>query len=147
MVNLIKPIQQTNPISFGYTTLLSKLWKKGKLPEVKKGFYGGELSRDIKSPDFCTNEHIIPHSKNGQTTLSNIVLATAKNNQNRGNEPLSKFFNKETFETYCQQFIDLIVPYKKGDKTKLFIGNDYVANIKKTVYTVLENEKKLNILG
>lgn len=141
----IKPIN--NPIPFGYTTILSKLWKEGKLPEVKKGFYGGDLSHDIKSLDFCTNEHIKPHSKGGKTILSNIALSTFKNNNSRGSKPLSEVFNKESFETYCTQFKDLLIPFKKGDKIKYFNGNTYIENIKKTVYNVLKEEKHLNIKG
>ncbi|MGN1125561.1 MAG: HNH endonuclease [Candidatus Gastranaerophilaceae bacterium] len=142
---MIEPIKSN--INFGYTTILSKLWKEEKLPEVTKGFYGGTLSHDVKSLDYCTNEHIRPHSQGGKTDLKNIALSTAQNNNNRGNRPLSEFFNKEAFEEYCEQFKKLLVPYQKGNKTKIFSGDEYAKNIKKTVYNILEEEKKLNILG
>lgn len=132
-------------ISFGYRTIISDLWKDGKLPTVVKGFYGGELSKNSKSPNFVTNEHIRCHSKGGPTTLQNIALATQKNNNDRGNNPLSQFFNKEAFEQYCEQFKGLLISYTKKGKTKIFNGDKYIKDITKTVTEVLSQEKKLNI--
>ena len=89
-------------ISFGYSTTISKLFKEGKLPSVTKGFYGGELSIDPKSLQRISNEHLLPKSKGGHTTLANIVLATVENNSKRSNEPLSKYFQKEKADEYWE---------------------------------------------
>ena len=122
---MIQPIKQINPITFGYTTTVSKLFREGLLPSVTKGFYGGELSIDPKSLQRVSNEHLIPRSKGGTTTLANIVLATVENNGKRSNEPLSSFFNKQKADEYWAQFKDLLVEFQKGKKTKVFDGNKF----------------------
>lgn len=141
------PRIETNPISFGYSTTISKLFKEGKLPSVVKGFYGGVLEIDPKSVQRISNEHLQPKSLGGQTTLANIVLATVENNNKRGNEPLSLFFKKDKAEEYWAQFVDLIVEYQQGKKTKIFDGNRYVEDSKATVKKILEQEKRLDLWG
>lgn len=141
------PRIETNPITFGYTTTISKLFKEGKLPSVVKGFYGGELEIDPKSLQRASNEHLQPKSLGGQTTLANIVLATVENNNKRGNEPLSLFFKKDKADEYWVQFEDLIVEYQQGKKTKMFDGNRYIEDSKATVKKILEQEKRLDLWG
>lgn len=141
------PRIETNSITFGYTTTISKLFKEGKLPSVVKGFYGGELELNPKSLQRMSNEHLQPKSLGGQTTLKNIVLATFENNSKRKNEPLSLFFKKEKADEYWAQFVDLIVEYQEGKKTKVFNGNRYVEDSKATVKKILEQEKRLDLWG
>lgn len=143
----MKISNKLKPINFGYKTIISDLWKEGKLPTVTKGFYGGDLSNNKKSENFVTNEHIKCHSKGGSTKLHNIALATLKNNNDRGDKPLSDFFSKENFEQYCEQFKGLMIPYIKKGKHKVFNGDEYIKNITNTVTKVLKEEKKLNLLG
>lgn len=131
-----------NPISFGYSSPLKTLRKEGKLPTVEVGMYGGKLTKE----NICL-EHIQPHSKGGKTRLSNLALTTMENNNNRGNDLLSLFFDKEKFEAYLEQFKGLVVPYMKKNKEKVFDGDQYISLVKGTVNQILENEKKLNILG
>ena len=140
------PRIKTNPITFGYTTTISKLFKEGKLPSVVKGFYGGELNINPKSLQRASNEHLRPKSLGGQTTLANIVLATVENNNKRGNEPLSLFFKKDKAEEYWEQFKDLVVEYQKGNKTKIFDGNRYIEDSKATAKKIL-TEKRLDLWG
>lgn len=141
------PRIETNPITFGYTTTISKLFKECKLPSVTKGFYGGNLEINPKSLQRASNEHLKPKSLGGVTELKNIVIATVENNNKRGNEPLSLFFKKEKADEYWEQFKDLIVEYKKGNKTKIFDGNKYVEQSKETVKNILEQEKRLDLWG
>ena len=143
---MIPPIRPDN-ISFGYTTTISKLFKEGKLPSVVKGFYGGELSIDPKSLQRISNEHLQPKSLGGSTQLFNIVLATVENNGRRGNEPLSKYFNKQTADEYWEQFKGLVVEFKKGNKTKIFDGDKYIEETQNTVKKILESEKRLDLWG
>lgn len=103
-------------ISFGYSHKLKTLYKEGKLPTVKYGFYGGELTKDIVSL-----EHLQPHSKGGKTVLNNLVLATVENNNKRGNKSLWEYLNPENVIKYLSQFI--------GVKTDGFNGDDYVKQI------------------
>lgn len=107
-------------VSFGYSHELKTLYKQGKLPQVVNGFYGGKLKLDN-----VTLEHLKPHSKGGKTTWDNLVLATAKNNNRRGNMPLKEFLNPELMEKYLNQF--------KNIKLKNFDGDKYIEKIKKTV--------------
>lgn len=141
------PRIDTNPITFGYTTTISKLFKEGKLPSVVKGFYGGDLEINPKSLQRASNEHLRPKSLGGQTTLANIVLATVENNSKRSNEPLSLFFKKDKADEYWAQFKDLVVEYQKGNKTKIFDGNRYIEESKATVKKILTEEKRLDLWG
>lgn len=115
-------------ISFGYKHMLKTYWLEGKLPSVTHGFYGGKLTKDN-----VTLEHILPHSKKGSTVLNNLALSKNKNNWHRGNKPLEQFFNKETFERYCEQF--------KGIKLPFFNGDEYVKQITKTIERLLKARK------
>ena len=133
----MKITRTNNPIYFGFSTLISKLWKEGKLPEVTKGIYGGELSLAN-----ITNEHILPKSKGGKAQLSNIALATLENNNKRANGFLSDVLTGENFKNYCKQFKDLIVPYTD----KNFYGNKYIKDITESVSRILREEKKMDIL-
>lgn len=144
---MIPPIKQINPISFGYTTTVSKLFREGLLPSVTKGFYGGELNIDPKSLQRVSNEHLKPKSMGGSTQLFNIVLATVENNGKRGNEPLSKYFNKQKADEYWEQFKGLIVEFQKGNKTKIFDGDKYIEETQNTVKKILEQEKRLDLWG
>lgn len=111
-----------NPISFTYKSVLKDEWRKN--PEmqehVKFGLYGGRLDEDNLS-----FEHIRPASKGGSTNLANGALATVKNNNARGNRPLSQVLTKEMFDQYIEQF--------KGWCASLFNNEDYIANLTKTV--------------
>lgn len=120
---LFKKIGKNNP-TFGYSSPLKDLYRKGKLP-VKYGFYGDKLTKNNVSL-----EHLLPHSKGGKTTLDNLVLSSKQNNFKRGNRPLSEFINFGNVKRYLNQFI--------GVKLKNFNGNEYVKNILKTIENVLE---------
>lgn len=112
-------------ISFGYSSILKTLYKKGKLPTVQYGFYGEKLT-----PKNCSLEHLVPHSKGGRTELDNLVLATKKNNSIRGNKSLIPFLDVKNAMKYLNQFI--------GVKEFGFNGNDYVLSILKTLTKIFE---------
>lgn len=117
-------IQKVNNISFGYSHPLKTLFKKGKLP-IKKGLYGGELTIDTVSL-----EHIIPHSQDGKTVLSNLALATKKNNNLRGDKPLKDFLTKEMLDDYIEEFEKINLPY--------FNGKKYIEELLKTIGGLLK---------
>lgn len=117
-------------ISFGYSHKLKKLYKKGKLPTVVNGFYGGILTTDT-----VTLEHLKPHSKGGKTVLENLVLATAENNYKRSNKPLQNFINHKAMEGYLNQF--------KGVRVGNFNGNRYIEKIIKTVKELLNEQQNI----
>lgn len=143
---MILPIK-IDTTSFGYKTTVSKLFREGKLPTVVKGFYGGELSVNPKSLNRVSNEHLVPKSKGGTTELFNIVLATAKNNSDRSNEPLSKYFDKKAADEYWEQFKDVIVKYQDKKKIKVFDGNKYIKDTQNTVKKILTSENRLDLWG
>lgn len=106
-------------ISFGYSNILKTLYKQGKINPPD--FYTGQpLDKDTVSL-----EHLIPHSQNGRTKLSNLVLTSSKNNNLRGNKPLTEFFNPENAKKYFDYFTNLIIPYRKNGKNKIFYGDTY----------------------
>lgn len=109
-----------NKVSFGYSSPLKTLFKKGKLPTVTKGFYGGTLTKDTVSL-----EHLIPHSQGGRTELSNLVLATKENNNLRSNLPIKDFINIEQVKIYLKQFQGVLTDNLNGDK--------YIKNIIRTL--------------
>ena len=118
-------IKNIQGFTFGYKHLLKTYWLKGKLPTVTKGFYGGELTKDT-----VTIEHLKPHSKGGKTEWKNIVLSENTKNWSRGNKPLSSVFDKEAFNTYCEEF--------KGIKLPYFNGDEYVKQITNVVNKLLK---------
>jgi len=117
---------RVSPVSFGYKTKLSENYKKGKIP-LEKGLYGGDLKKENK-----TNEHIKPVSKGGKTTLYNIALATAENNQKRGNDPLIEHLTMEGLIEYTLFFL-------KMKKIKGFNPQDYIIGfLENTLQTIRE---------
>lgn len=103
----------SNDINVNFGVRMKQLWKKGKLPQVKKGLYGGDLTNDN-----ITNEHIVPKSKGGANNDSNMALATRENNNARGDAPIDMFVTQEQAEAYANQF--------KGIKRPDFDGDSYI---------------------
>lgn len=116
-------INKINSNSFGYSTQLSRLYKKGKLPSVKVGLYGMPLSKKT-----CSNEHIIPHSLGGKTDSSNIALADRDINSRRGNNDIHNFLTVDLIKQYLLQFVDVVVDG--------FNGNKYISNLIKTFQNI-----------
>lgn len=116
------------PIAFQYKSPLKTNWLQGKMPTVKKGLYGGELTKNN-----VTLEHILPHSQGGRTKLNNLALTVDKNNFQRGCAPIDKFLTKEMFEQYIEQFKDIKLPD--------FDGNRYIRDITKTIESLI-NQKQ-----
>lgn len=122
---------KTEPLSnitFGYCSPLKTLYKKGKFPKVKYGFYGDEIT-----PKTVTLEHLKCVSQGGKTELKNVVLASANKNQERGTRPLSDMLNWEYAGRYLEQFRDL--------KVKGFDGNSYIQMILNTIKELLKGGK------
>lgn len=119
----INPINLNSP-AFGYSHELKTLYKKG-LIKIDYDFYGDKLTKDS-----ATLEHLKPHSKGGKTTLSNLVLATRKSNQMRGNRPLREYYNPAAAENYFNYFKGLFVRGFNGDK--------YIKLIKRTISNLLK---------
>ena len=111
---------ETNNLAFGYSSVLKTLYKKGKLPTVKYGFYGDELTKKC-----VTLEHLLPRSKGGKTELKNLVLASANKNQERGVCPLFNMLNWEYAGRYFEQFRNV----KVGE----FDGNKYIEMVLETI--------------
>lgn len=109
-------IQAISPVSFTGQVDLRRLWLKGKLPTVKYGFYGDELTAKT-----VTREHLLPASKGGTRAQDNIVLASQKKNGARGNDDINKYAENSVVRQYLGQFIDV----KVGD----FRGNQYIRGI------------------
>lgn len=105
--------------SFGYSSPLKTLYKKGKLP-VKYGFYGDELTKKT-----VTLEHLLPRCYGGKTELKNLVLASANKNQERGTRPIEEMLNWEFVGKYLEQFRNVVVDN--------FNGNQYIQMVLKTI--------------
>lgn len=112
-------IKSISNFSFGYSSPLKTLFKKGKLP-VRYGFYGDRLTTKNVSL-----EHLKPHSKGGKTTLDNLVLASKEKNHLRGDRDLKDFIDIQCVMTYLCQFM--------GVKRRGFDGDQYIAGILKTI--------------
>ena len=115
-------------VSFGYSNILKTLYKKNKLPSVRYGFYGDELTKGT-----VTLEHLKPRCKGGKTELCNLVLASANKNQERAARPLSEMLNWECVGRYLEQFRNVQV----GD----FNGNQYIQMILRQIKRLLRNDK------
>ena len=106
--------------NFGYSHALKTAWKKGKLVQVTKGFYGERLTKKNVSL-----EHLKPKSQGGETKWHNLVLASNKINNERGDKPLGEYLNLKAMAQYLEQFVNI--------KVKGFDGNKYIAMILETV--------------
>ena len=104
----------------GYNNILKTQWRKGNLPTVKIGFYGDPIKQDTVSL-----EHLEPHSQGGKTCLSNLVLASRRNNSSRGTKPLKEVVDIEVVKTYLRQFINVNIKGLNGVK--------YIRDIIKTL--------------
>lgn len=99
--------------TFGYSSILKREWKAGNLPSVKRGLYGGVLTKKNLSL-----EHLQAKSDGGISGLRNYALATKESNWARGNEDIRKFLTIDMVRKYLSQFI--------GVKTKKFDGDKYI---------------------
>ena len=111
--------------TFGYSHYLKTMWKKGQLPQVKNGFYGDRLT--LKNVSL---EHLNPKSKGGKTELENLVLASNRLNNARGDRPLIEFIDFKAMARYLDQFRNI--------KVKGFDGNKYIAMILNKVGELLQ---------
>ena len=118
----IHPISTSEII---FRSHIKTLFKKGKLP-IKYGLYGGELT-----PKNVTDEHIVCRCFGGTNDISNIALATAENNNKRGNKPIDEFLTFGMIRKYFLQF--------KGLKANGFDGDDYIKKLKITLRSVLND--------
>lgn len=101
---------------------LKRMFDRGLLPSVKKGFYGASLNlRNV------TREHLLPASKGGLRIEENIVLADKVLNNERGVIPIWRVANKLNAVEYLKQFRDISVPQHK------FNGNNYIKAIVRTL--------------
>ena len=120
---LLKPIPQFSFTSKykenGGNPDLKALWDKGKLPTVKYGFYGDELTWDNIS-----REHLECKSQGGTKRFGNIVLASKAKNNGRGNQPLQQFIDYAAAKLYLKQFEGITQPIN---------GNRYIQAVKKTL--------------
>lgn len=108
----------------GYNSILKTLYKRGELPEVKKGFYGDKLTKEN-----CSIEHLRCREQGGTLELSNVVIASKRMNNLRGNKPLKDFINLKAMAEYFEQFL--------GIKRKGFDGDKYVKSALRTVADLL----------
>lgn len=105
----------------GYSNLLKDYFKQGRLPTVKKGFYGECLTNANVSLEHLETAR----SGNGPTILGNLVLADMTKNRVRGNKPLIEVYDEKTAEAYLEQF--------KGVIVDAFDGNKYISLIRKRI--------------
>lgn len=115
----------SNEITFGYHHPLKTMFLKGELPWLKYGMYG-----DLLSERNVTIEHIKPVSvfkeelhgskkkaQKAATVWDNVALASKRNNNGRGSDPLSSVIDWEAFGIYLEQFKGRIIPgFGKGEE-------------------------------
>jgi len=122
----ISLVSQNEP-SFGYSNILKTLWKKGKLPTVKYGFYGDELTKKNVSL-----EHVKPKSQGGLSTLANFVLSSKQKNNFRGTKPLEDVLDISIMMRYFEQF--------KGVRVGPFDGDKYIDMVLDTIYKLIDSK-------
>ena len=116
---LVQGVPPYNP-NFQYSSPLKTLWRKGKLPSVKYGFYG-----DVLTQRNISLEHLKAHSKGGKTNLTNLVLASKAKNNARGNDAIGDYLDVNNLVRYLKQFKDI--------RIKDFDGNKYIAGVQATL--------------
>ena len=113
--------------TFQYSNELKTLFRKGLLPTVQVDVMGNKLTKKN-----VTLDHIIPKSKGGKNVTGNYMLAEKKFNWGRGNAPLTDWATYTGILRYLNQFA--------GVRVRNFIGNNYIAEVLKTL-------EKANELG
>lgn len=116
---LVQGVPPHNP-NFQYSSPLKTLWRKGKLPSVRYGFYG-----DVLTQRNISLEHLKAHSKGGKTNLTNLVLASKAKNNARGNDAIDEYLDVKNIIRYLKQFKDI--------RLKDFDGNKYIAGVLATL--------------
>ena len=116
------PIEQSFK---GYNSPLKKAFRKGALGDKVYGIYGERLTQDTISL-----EHIQPIAHGGKTTLSNLLLADKKKNNERGTKPIGEFVTIGMLRDYLKQFKDV--------KTSYFDGNKYIKLIRETFRKIVD---------
>ena len=96
--------------NFGYSSILKKEFKKGKIP-LKRDITGAVLKRGK-----ATLDHTIPKSKGGKSNLFNYSLMNGKANFLRGNQPLKDFIDLESLIEYIIVMLDTKTPNFDGIK-------------------------------
>ena len=123
-----QPISLSQPCqSISFKSKVKDLYKAGILP-IARDLYGSPLTRKI-----VTDEHIIPKRKGGSSALSNIALATKKNNNGRGNKPIERFITPKQVNEYLAQF--------EGLKIAGFDVGGYVKGIRQTFQKIWSKKK------
>lgn len=116
---MLNPVNRDNTNFTGYQHPLKTLFKKGKMPSVKRGIYGEKID-----PDTVSLEHLKPHSWGGRTEYSNLALANKKTNTARGSKPLPDVLSWGMLERYLKQFNFKI--------KNIFNGYEYQEKIRNT---------------
>lgn len=101
------PLYRSN---FGYSSILKKEFKKGKIP-LKRDITGAVLKRGK-----ATLDHTIPKSKGGKSCLANYSLMNGRANFLRGNQPLKDFIDLESLIEYISVMLDVKTPSLDGVK-------------------------------
>ena len=108
---------QVQAVSFGYKNRLKTAWKNGEIPQLQHDFYDGSLLKK----ETVTLEHLLPHSKGGKTTLTNLVLTNYSNNIKRGNRDIRDYINIMAAKQYLDE--------AKKIKCKGINGENYAKSI------------------
>lgn len=112
-----------NPLTFQYSSILKKEFKKGKIP-LRKDITGAVLKRGK-----ATLDHTIPKSKGGKSNLFNYSIMNGRANFLRGNKPLKDFIDLESLIEYIQVMLETKTP--NFDGIKYLIG--WLPNLKKEI--------------
>ena len=96
-------------IQLAFGENIKQLWDKGKLPQVREGFYGEHLTKEN-----VTREHLLPKSLGGSADNGNIVLASRAINNARGITPINEIANPKAAKHYLEQFVEVNIPELKG---------------------------------
>lgn len=102
------PIQPTSQMTFQYSSILKKEFKRGKIP-LKRDITGAVLKRGK-----ATLDHTIPKSKGGKSSLFNYSLMNGQANKARGNAPLKPFIDLESLIEYIQVMLETKTPHFNG---------------------------------
>lgn len=99
-------VQPVDNIQF--TSKIKRLYKKGKI-KLDYDLYGLPLTKDNVS-----DEHIICKCFGGNSTESNIALATKEINNLRGNKPIEQFVTIKMVAKYIERLLDSNPPIVDG---------------------------------
>ena len=121
------PVQQINPLTFQYNSILKDEFKRGAI-KLTKDITGKPINKKNVSLD-----HTIPKSKGGKSNIFNYSIMDRISNMQRSNKPIEKSIDLQSLIEYIIVMMDV--------KTEDFDGIKYLKGWLRTLNRAIKEKK------